>query len=58
MNQAFLHYFMVLAVIAFAGVELALGKIDSPTAVGLIATVGGFSIGVSSQSTAVGKSAP
>lgn len=50
-----LHYVVVIAVIAFAGVELTLGHIDAPTAVGLVATAGGFSIGVTSQSPSVGS---
>jgi hypothetical protein len=50
-----LHYVIVLSVIAFAGTELALGHLDAPTAVGLVATAAGFSIGVTSQSPNVGN---
>lgn len=52
--QAVLHYVVVLAVIAFSAVELAIGKLDASTAVGLVASAGAFSIGVGSQSNAVG----
>jgi hypothetical protein len=39
---------------SFAGVELALGKLDATAAVAIVTAAGGFSLGVSSQSGSVG----